>query len=153
MTNARTSRLFTDLEIDVPLFSRAERGRIEVHAAWQRLPPLGVIQATPVLWIGPLIDVGHDMLLSDMSSAAYGYLGEHWRQSIPDSDVPFFEGTDGTVHPEWATGLAQAMDYLAEEGIRAGPESKKAHWLAWLCFELSVPHDAVRSLAERFGVG
>ena len=86
-----------------------------------------------------------------MSSAAYTYLGEQWREGIPDNDVPFLLD-ETNISEDWARGLTAAAEYLAREGWYAGPESRADRWLAWLCFELSQPHNAFRAHAKALGV-
>ena len=143
-----TNQLLNDLPIEGPVFSRGERFR-DPEDAWLRLPALGAIAGVPIRWIGPLVEIGID--LGDFSAAAYGYLGERWLESIRGIEGPFLEDDD-QIDPEWASGLLEAARYLAEEGTHAGPENRVERWLAWLCFELSAPHDAVRSRAQRLGV-
>ncbi len=134
-----------------PVFELGEGHRIGVYEAWSRLPVVGRLGDLPIRWLGPLIDTRWAEVVSDMTSAAYGYLGEQWNSYTPDGDVPFMDDTGG-IAPPWARALEQAAEYLAREGQHAGPESSRSNWLAWLCFEWSVPHNAVRAVANEFGV-
>ena len=150
MPKTQTNRLRPKLEPAVLVPADGEYGKPDLEDAWQHLPPLGTINDLAIYWVGPLIEAGHDMCLSDMSSAANTYLGEQWRDAIPDNDVPFLVD-ETNISEEWARGLTVAAEYLAREGWYAGPESRADRWLAWLCFELSRPHTAIRAHAKRLG--
>ena len=150
MPKSRTNRLCPKLEPAALVPEDDEYGKPDLEDAWRRLPALGTINNLPIYWVGPLIEAGHDMCLSDMSSAAYTYLGEQWRDGIPDNDVPFLVD-EKSISDEWARGLTSAAKYLVREGWYAGPESRADRWLAWLCFELSQPHTSIGAHAEKLG--
>ena len=119
---------------------------LSLREAWSRLPVLFKIEENSVRWIGPLVDIGHEQWLSDMSEAAWGYLECcGWAELLPDE--PFLMPRGG-ISKAWKEGLHAAANRLAIEGGYAGPESDAEYWLSWLCFAIGEPNDYVRGLAE-----
>ncbi|MDP6933398.1 MAG: hypothetical protein QGG40_10810 [Myxococcota bacterium] len=115
--------------------------------AWRRLPVQLEIRGLGVRWLGPLVDVGHEAWLDDMSQAAWGYLEFcGWAELLPDE--PFLVPR-GEVSPGWIDGLWAAAERLARQGSGAGPEGDMERWLSWVCFAISEPRAHVRRLAER----
>ncbi len=111
---------------------------------WAALPVLATIDGLGLRWAGPLLDQGHEMWLSDMGQAAWGYLeGCGWSDLMPEGRAL---DADGHLKKEWGLQLAKVARRLAEEGTHAGPESDPERWLAWLCVEMSEPRQWVREL-------
>jgi len=111
---------------------------------WASLPVLATIDGLGLRWAGPLVDRGHEMWLSDMGQAAWGYLeGCGWSEMMPEGGAL---NADGHLKKEWGVQLAKVARTLAEEGTHAGPESDPERWLAWLCVEMSEPRQLVRVL-------
>ena len=46
--------------------------RPDFETAWRRLPVIATVGGIKVRWIGPLVDLGHDVWISEMSGGAYG---------------------------------------------------------------------------------
>ncbi len=119
---------------------------LSLQEAWSRLPVLFYIEGDSVRWLGPLVDIGHEQWLSDMSEAAWGYLECcGWAELLPDE--PFLK-PGGVISTAWREGLHAAAHRLAIEGCHAGPESNPEYWLSWICFAIGETHDYVRGLAE-----
>ncbi len=79
---------------------------------WSSLPVLTTLDGLALRWAGPLVDLGHDWWLSDMSQAAWGYLEFcGWAEAMPegkalDADGNLKHNTDfrsviGTVVHDW----------------------------------------------------
>ena len=119
--------------------------RPDFETAWSRLPVLATIGGIKVRWLGPLVDLGHDVWLSQLSEGAWGYLEDSgWSELIPEGEVT---GPAGGIGQTWAKGFAAAVERLAEAGGAAGPESDPERWASWLAFELAGLHDLVRARA------
>ena len=133
----------------MPIFSDAEYDdfdlRPDFETAWGRLPVVATIGGIRVRWLGPLVDLGHAVWLSDMSAGAYGYLEDSgWSELLPEGPVT---GPSGGIRRTWANGFAAAVERLAEAGSAAGPESDPQRWASWLAFELADLHTVVRARA------
>jgi hypothetical protein len=133
----------------MPVFSDAEYDdfdlRPDFETAWRRLPVLATIGGIKVRWLGPLVDLGHDVWLSELSQGAYGHLEDcGWSDLLPEGSVT---GPGGRIRRTWAKGFAAAVEVLAEAGSAAGPESDPERWASWLAFELADLHAVVRARA------
>ena len=120
-----------------------------LDAAWERLPVVATFDGLGARWLGPLVDLGHEVWLGDLSQGAWGYLeGCGWSDLIPAG--PMLTRA-GKPRAEWAKKLAQAARRLGERGGEAGPENDPERWLSWLCLELSEARGYVQGIAERSG--
>ncbi len=136
--------LFTDLEYTEP------EQLPSFDQAWDRLPVALTIGGLGVRWVGPLVQLGYDRWLGDLSEAAYGYLQDcGWREPLDEAGAPL--DPEGRLRPAWALAFAEAARCLALEGERAGPESDPERWAAWLAFELGGVHGLVKRRAEAEG--
>lgn len=138
----------------MPLFTDLEYTEVEhlpsFDEAWDRLPVVLTIGEIGVRWLGPLVELGYDRWMGDLSEAAYGYLVDcGWRGPLDDAGRPLDD--DGRLRPAWGTAFSEAVQCLTLEGERAGPESDPERWAAWLAFELAGVHGLVRLLAEAEG--
>lgn len=135
----------------MPVFSDREYRdfdeRPSLEEAWRRLPVLCHIDGLAIRWIGPLVELGHDVWLADMAEAAWGHLEDcGWQETLAEAGEA--QTPKGTFSPAWARALGMAARRLAEDGARAGPESDAEAWAAWICFEISAPRAAIARLAE-----
>jgi hypothetical protein len=138
----------------MPLFTDREYTEVEhlpsFEQAWDRLPVVLTIGGLGVRWVGPLVQLGHDRWLGDLSEAAYGYLLDcGWQEPLDEAGAPL--DAEGRLRPAWALAFGEAARCLAFEGERAGPESDPERWAAWLAFELGGVHGLVRKRAEAEG--
>ncbi len=118
-----------------------------LEQAWDRLPVVLTIGGIGVRWVGPLVRLGHDRWLGDLSEAAYGYLEDSgWRELLAEAGAPL-DGA-GRLRSAWAFAFGEAARCLALEGERAGPESSPERWAAWLAFESAGVHGLVKDMAE-----
>jgi hypothetical protein len=143
-----------------PLFGEEEysdwEARPDLNEAWRRLPIVRLLGGFKIRYLGPLIDLGHDVWLSDLSTAAYGYLLQPdwyyrpWTEFIPEGPLLYPTG-----HPrsEWSRDFRQAVEHLVRAAEVAGPEPDPERWASWLCFELHEPNKLIRAEAERRGWG
>ena len=110
---------------------------------WNQLPAAG-IPGLKARWVGPLVDRGFDTWLCDMSQGAYGHLEDcGWLDAI--QSAPPMLDEQGKVQPGWVNAIRQAAESLAEAGRYSGPDGAVERWASWLLFELSAPHDWVKS--------
>lgn len=138
----------------MPVFSDAEYrhklNRPRLQEVWERLPTVLRIDGLKVRWIGPLIELGHDVWVGDLSNAAWGYLEVCGWTSVFEQAGAMLDDT-GELRAEWAAAFGRAARLLAEEGGCGGPESDAERWASWIAFELSEPHRYVKALAEAKG--
>ena len=138
----------------MPVFTETEyrnhAKRPELHEAWERLPVVVTIEGVKVRWVGPLVDLGHDVWLGDLSNAAWGYLECCGWASVLREAGSMLNG-DGEIRDEWATAFGRAARRLADEGSCAGPVSDPNRWGSWIAFAMSEPHRYVKALSERNG--
>lgn len=136
------------------LFSKSEyrnrTDRLSVRDAWGRLPVVVTIDGIQVKWVGPMICLGQDVWLGDMSNAAWGYLAFCGWSELLEEVGPML-GSEGDIRAEWASAFGQAARRLAEEGLRSGPENNPDCWGSWIAFAISEPHQYVRTRAEANG--
>jgi hypothetical protein len=138
----------------MPVFTESEyRNRDErpdIYEAWDRLPVAATIDGIKVSWVGPLIELGHDVTLGDMGNAAWGYLEScGWQRMLAEGGAMLDD--DGAIRPAWAKAFGAAARRLAEEGLYAGPENEVDHWGSWIAFEISEPHEYLKALALKNG--
>ena len=120
--------------------------RPDLNAAWDRLPVVRRIAGFGVRYLGPLVDLGLDTWLGEMSQGAYGYLEDSgWMNALPEG--PMLDGA-GRVRTSWSRSFKVAVDRLAEAGTNAGPESDPDRWASWLCFELAEPCEVLGAQAK-----
>ena len=144
MTNkSRQGPIFSDDEYDD--FDQ----RPDLDTAWVRLPVVRRIAGFEVRYLGPLVDLGLDTWLGEMSQGAYGYLeGSGWMNDLPEG--PMLD-TAGRVRTAWSGRFKIAVTRLADAGANAGPESDPDRWASWLCFELSEPREVIGAKAKLRG--
>ena len=135
--------IFTDREYRNP------HSRPDLQHAWDRLPIVRRLAGLKIRWLGPLVDLGHDVWLSDLSDGAWGYLGETWAEHFEGAGPML--GTTGRVRPEWSKALRAAVDDLVYAGETAGPEQDPHLWASWVCFELSEPRAFLEGIARARG--
>ena len=138
----------------MPVFTKSEYRnhykRPDIYEAWRRLPIVVTIDGVKVSWLGPLIEIGHDVTLGDMSNAAWGYLEScGWKEKLKEGGSMLDD--DGAIRSAWAKAFSEAARRLAGEGRRSGPESDVDNWGSWIAFEMSKPHGYVRAIAEKKG--
>ncbi len=123
--------------------------RPDLNAAWDRLPVVRRIAGFKVRYLGPLVDLGLDPWLGEMSGGAYGYLEDSgWMDALPEA--PMLDAA-GRVRTSWSRSFKVAVDRLAEAGTNAGPESDPDRWASWLCFELAEPNEVIGAQAKLRG--
>ena len=137
----------------MPVFSQSEyrdfQHRPTLEEAWKRLPVVADFDGLGARWLGPLVDLGHDVWLGDLSQAGWGFLeGCGWTELLPES--PMLDD-NGEPRDVWKKNLAAAARLLAERGLYSGPEGDPERWLSWLCVELSEPRSYVEGLARAKG--
>ena len=141
-----------------PLFTDAEYSDWErrpcLDEAWERLPVVRKIAGFEIRYIGPLIELGYDEWMGDLSAGAYGHLLQPvywyppWTRFIPE--VPMLDRT-GRVRADWSRGFRRAVEHLVRAAEEAGEETNPDRWASWLCFELHEPGALIRAEAERRG--
>ena len=62
----------------MPIFQQSEYTdfscRPGLDEAWERLPVVATFDGLGARWLGPLVDLGHEVWLGDLSQGAWGYL-------------------------------------------------------------------------------
>ena len=138
----------------MPIFKQREYddfdARPSFDKAWDRLPIVRRIAGLRVRWLGPLVDLGHDRWIGELSDAAWGTLeGCGWQRAIDGAG----EMVDrrGRVRAKWAAAFRDAVERLAEEGGYAGPEGDEDRWASWVCFEMAEPRAVIQATAVKRG--
>ena len=84
----------------MPVFTETEyrnhAKRPELHQAWERLPVVVNVGGVKVRGVGPLVELGHDIWLDDLSNAAWGYLESCGWASVLGDACSVLEG-DGEM--------------------------------------------------------
>jgi hypothetical protein len=138
----------------MPIFSEHEyltfEDRPSLDEAWDRLPVVKRIAGLRIRWLGPLVNLGHDGWIEDLSGAAWGQLTDcGWEQAM-DQSGPMMDKR-GRVRRRWAAALHKAVELLAEAGGCEGPEGDSDRWASWVCYELSEPRAVIQAAATRRG--
>ncbi len=138
----------------MPVFTQDEYAdfdaRPTLDEAWDRLPVVCRVGGFGVRWLGPLVELGHDQWMGDLSEAAYGYLeGCGWREALSEGGEVL--DSDGKLEQPWSTAFGAAARRLASQGEYSGPESDPERWASWLVFELAGIHGYVKARAEEKG--
>lgn len=138
----------------MPIFTQDEyddsNARPSLDEAWRRLPVVRRVAGLRVRWLGPLVDLGHERWIGDLSQAAWGYLeGCGWQRAMEDAG-PMLDGR-GRVRARWAAGLTDAVERLAAEGERTGPEGDRDRWASWVCLEMAEPSAVIQAAAIKRG--
>lgn len=141
-----------------PLFTKKEysgwEARPGLDEAWERLPVVRKIAGFGIRYLGPLIELGFDEWMSDLSSGAYGHLLQPvywyppWTRFIPRG--PMLDRT-GRIRADWSRGFRRAVEHLVRAAEEAGEETDPERWASWLCFELHESKGLIRTMAERRG--
>ncbi|MBN1335802.1 MAG: hypothetical protein JXB39_07555 [Deltaproteobacteria bacterium] len=138
----------------MPIFTLEEYARPgqrpSFEEAWDRLPVLRTWDGIRVRWLGPLVDLAHDVWLEDMAQAAWGYLeGCGWVTEYEEGG-PMLDAK-GRVRKAWMRAFGRAVRILADAGRDAGPESDPDRWGSWLAFSLTEPRAVVERAARLRG--
>ena len=137
-----------------PLFTDAEYSDWELRPgldeAWERLPVVRKIAGFKIRYLGPLIDLGYDGWLEEVSTAADGYFG--WDRLLPEG--PMLDSR-GRIRADWSRAFKSAVGKLVWEaqldGQLEGPIWGPDDWATWLCHTLHKPKKLIRAKAERSG--
>lgn len=127
----------------VPAWVRTPRAaavELDPDDPWNTLPLVGVLAGYPLRWAGPLVDANLAREISLMSEVAYAFDAPDWMRFIEDLGDTFADG--GEVRPEWQKGILRAA-----RALTPSPHDIP-QWLAWLCFELAAPHEALKEWGE-----
>ena len=138
----------------MPIFQQSEYTdfscRPGLDEAWERLPVVATFDGLGARWLGPLVDLGHELWLGDLSQGAWGYLeGCGWQEALAECGPML--SPSGDIHAPWSEGFAEAVRLLVAAGEHAGPESRPDRWASWVAWAYTEPHDHVRGLAEANG--
>jgi len=111
----------------------------QLDTAWAELPVLGRVGRFEVRDLRPLVDSA-DLAwwLGDLGNAAWGHLADcGWEDALGRGG----EARDaaGALRSEWVAAFEDAVDRLAGEGRRAGPEGDPERWAGWLALEFRGP--------------
>jgi hypothetical protein len=138
----------------VPIFTETEyrdhHRRPELREALERLPVVMRADHLEIRWLGPLVNLGHDHWVGELSNAAWGYLEDSGWQRMLAGAGPVLTPS-GRVRPAWARAFGRAARALADAGGWAGPEGSPHHWASWLAFEMSEIHEVIRARATARG--
>jgi hypothetical protein len=120
------------------------------NEAWDRLPVVRRIGGLRVRWLGPLVDLGHDRWMGELSGAAWGF-GEScgWQAALERGGAMLTPG--GRVRPQWAAAFRDAVQRLADMGGYSGPEGDEDRWASWLCYEMAEPRAVIQASAAKRG--
>lgn len=138
--------LFTDAEY------RHFDQRPSLEEAWRRLPVVLRLEGLDLRWLAPLVDLGHDQWLGELSQGAWGYLEACGWQQLYDEAGALLTAR-GKIRKPWARSFAAATQRLAAEGAYAGPERCPHRWASWIAFSHSEPRAHLQALAEQAGWG
>ncbi len=138
----------------MPIFSEDEYrdvwSRPDLREALDRLPVLMRADHLEVLWLGPLVDLGHDVWMGDLANAAWGHLeGCGWQRILAEAGDPV--APSGRIRTAWAKAFGRAARALAEAGGYAGPEGSPHRWASWLAFEMADIREIVQARAKARG--
>lgn len=138
----------------MPIFTEDEyrhrRARPNLEEAWDRLPVVLQADQLEVRWLGPLVELGHDVWMAELSAAAWGPLEDcGWQDILAEAGDP--RDDDGGIRPAWAEAFGRAARALAEAGGYAGPESCADRWASWLAFEMGDIRELVEARAAQRG--
>jgi hypothetical protein len=138
----------------MPIFSDEEYRdfdlRPDLREAQDRLPVVMRVDHLELQWLGPLVDLGHDVWMGELANAAWGHLeGCGWQRILADAGDPL--APSGRVRTTWAKAFGRAARALADAGGWAGPEGSPHRWASWLAFEMSDIRDIVKARAEAKG--
>jgi len=118
--------------------------------ALDRLPVVMRVDRLEVKWLGPLVDLGHDVWMGELANGAWGHLeGCGWQRILAEAGDPM--GSSGRVRTAWAKEFGRAARTLAENGSYAGPEGSAHRWASWLAFEMSDIREIVETRAKAKG--
>lgn len=100
----------------MPIFKQREYddfdARPSFDKAWGRLPIVRRIAGLRVRWLGPLVNLGHDRWIGELSGAAWGTLeGCGWQAAMDGAG----EMVDkrGRVRPKWAAAVVPTRTVTA----------------------------------------
>ena len=136
----------------MPIFRPHEykHDRPTLRDAWDRLPVVVTISGLEIRWLGPLVDLGHDVWLGEMSEGAWGFLeGSGWQEVLAEGGPMLTDA--GRLRAPWKAAFAEAVRLLAAGGEYAGPESCPHRWASWVAFAHSEPRAYVAERAEAKG--
>lgn len=117
---------------------------------WSRLPIIRRIGGWEVRWLAPLVDLGYESWIGDMSEGAWGYLEDCGWQAAMTGCGPMLDKR-GRLKPKWVSAFCDAVVRLKDAGEYAGPEGDGDRWASWLCFKLSEPHGILAAKAKKRG--
>lgn len=124
--------------------------RPDLDEALDRLPVVMRVDRLELRWLGPLVNLGHDVWMGELAGAAWGYL-EHcgWQEILAEAGDPM--GSGGRIRTAWAKEFGRATRALAEAGSYAGPEGSANRWASWLAFEMGDIREIVEARAKAKG--
>ncbi len=118
--------------------------------ALDRLPVVMRIDKLRVQWLGPLVNLGHDVWMGELAGAAWGYLEDcGWQEILAEAGDPM--GSGDRIRTSWAKAFGQAARALASAGSYAGPEGCANRWASWLAFEMGDIREIVEARAKARG--
>ncbi len=124
--------------------------RPSLEEALDRLPVVMRADRLEVKWLGPMVDLGHDQWMGELSNGAWGHLeGCGWQRILAKAGDP--RGAGDRIRTAWAKDFGRAARLLAERGSYAGPEGSAHRWASWLAFEMGDIRDIVKARAEAKG--
>ncbi len=138
----------------MPIFTEEEYHdhwqRPDLREALDRLPVVMRADRLELQWLGPMVNLGHDVWMGELANAAWGHLeGCGWQRILADAGPVL--APSGRVRTAWAKAFGRAARALADAGGWAGPEGSPHRWASWLAFEMSELRDVVEARAVAKG--
>ena len=122
--------------------------RPDLNEAWDRLPVVRKIAGFKIRWLGPLVELGYDDWLGDVSTTADGYFG--WDRLLPEGQML---DSRGRIRADWSRAFKSAVEKLVWQAELDGGALlfEPDRWASWLCHTLYEPNKLIRAEAERRG--
>ncbi len=118
----------------------------ELKKVWSTLPLVIQWREMDLRWLPPLMELGFQPLLEEMSTEAWGRLSHiGWEDRLPEAEM--LNGLGEILEP-WMEELLVAATLLSEEGARTGPTGGLELWFSWLLMSLSEPAGHIRACLE-----